>query len=193
FEQLEGGVRNALPKPSIDTGAGLERVAAVLQGKHDNYDIDLFVALIRAISDLTNADPQGPQKASLRVIADHLRASSFLISDGVLPSNEGRGYVLRRIMRRAMRHAQLLGAREPLMHKLVGALTREMGQAYPELIRAEALIKETLRLEETRFRKTLERGLAILDEKSSTLKKGDMFDGDVAFTRSEELTSELQS
>ncbi len=182
YEQLEGGVRNPLPKPSIDTGAGLERVAAVLQGKHDNYDIDLFVALIRAIADLTNADPQGPQKASLRVIADHLRASSFLISDGVLPSNEGRGYVLRRIMRRAMRHAQLLGAREPLMHKLVGTLSREMGQAYPELIRAEALIKETLRLEETRFRKTLERGLAILDEKSATLKKGDMFDGDVAFT-----------
>ncbi|XUM25006.1 alanine--tRNA ligase [Bradyrhizobium oligotrophicum S58] len=182
YEQLEGGVRNPLPKPSIDTGAGLERVAAVLQGKHDNYDIDLFVALIRAIADLTNADPQGPQKASLRVIADHLRASSFLISDGVLPSNEGRGYVLRRIMRRAMRHAQLLGAREPLMHKLVGTLSREMGQAYPELIRAEALIKETLRLEETRFRKTLERGLAILDEKSSSLKKGDMFDGDVAFT-----------
>ncbi|WP_315720990.1 MULTISPECIES: alanine--tRNA ligase [unclassified Bradyrhizobium] len=182
YEQLEGGVRNPLPKPSIDTGAGLERVAAVLQGKHDNYDIDLFVALIRTIADLTNADPQGPQKASLRVIADHLRASSFLISDGVLPSNEGRGYVLRRIMRRAMRHAQLLGAREPLMHKLVGALTREMGQAYPELIRAEGLIKETLRLEETRFRKTLERGLAILDEKSASLSKGDMFDGDVAFT-----------
>ncbi|MGJ5181409.1 alanine--tRNA ligase [Bradyrhizobium oligotrophicum] len=182
YEQLEGGVRNPLPKPSIDTGAGLERVAAVLQGKHDNYDIDLFVALIRAIADLTNADPQGPQKASLRVIADHLRASSFLISDGVLPSNEGRGYVLRRIMRRAMRHAQLLGAREPLMHKLVGTLSREMGQAYPELIRAESLIKETLRLEETRFRKTLERGLAILDEKSATLTKGDMFDGDVAFT-----------
>jgi len=154
----------------------------VLQGKHDNYDIDLFVALIRAIADLTNADPQGPQKASLRVIADHLRASSFLIADGVLPSNEGRGSVLRRIMRRAMRHAQLLGAREPLMHKLVGALVREMGQAYPELGRAESLIKETLRLEETRFRKTLERGLALLDEQSATLKKGDMFDGDVAFT-----------
>src|SRR5271168_4237656 len=182
FEQLEGGARNPLPKPSIDTGAGLERVAAVLQGKHDNYEIDLFVALIRAISDLTGADPQGPQKASLRVIADHLRASSFLISDGVLPSNEGRGYVLRRIMRRAMRHAQLLGAREPLMHRLVWALVREMGQAYPELVRAESLIEETLRLEETRFRKTLERGLTILDEKSSTLKKGDMFDGDTAFT-----------
>src|SRR6202163_2725509 len=182
YEQLEGGVRNPLPKPSIDTGAGLERVAAVLQGKHDNYDIDLFVALIRAIAELTGADPQGPQKASLRVIADHLRASSFLIADGVLPSNEGRGYVLRRIMRRAMRHAQLLGAKDPLMHRLVWALVREMGQAYPELVRAENLIEETLRLEETRFRKTLERGLAILDEKSSGLKKGDMFDGDTAFT-----------
>ncbi|MBV8701490.1 MAG: alanine--tRNA ligase, partial [Bradyrhizobium sp.] len=182
FEQFEDGSRVPLPKPSIDTGAGLERVAAVLQGKHDNYDIDLFVALIRAIADLTGADPHGAQKASLRVIADHLRASSFLISDGVLPSNEGRGYVLRRIMRRAMRHAQLLGAREPLMHRLVWALVREMGQAYPELVRAEKLIEETLRLEETRFRKTLERGLAILDEKSAGLKKGDMFDGDVAFT-----------
>src|SRR5881398_3754203 len=182
FEQLEGGARNNLPKPSIDTGAGLERVAAVLQGKHDNYDIDLFVALIRAISELTGADPNGEQKASLRVIADHLRASSFLISDGVLPSNEGRGYVLRRIMRRAMRHAELLGARDPLMWRLVTTLVREMGQAYPELVRAEPLIAETLRLEETRFRKTLERGLAILDEKSSGLKKGDMFNGDTAFT-----------
>jgi alanyl-tRNA synthetase len=182
FEQLEGGVRNPLPKPSIDTGAGLERVAAVLQGKHDSYEIDLFVALIRAISELTGADPHGAQKASLRVIADHLRATSFLIADGVLPSNEGRGYVLRRIMRRAMRHAQLLGAKDPLMHRLVWALVREMGQAYPELVRAENLIEETLRLEETRFRKTLERGLSILDEKSATLKKGDMFDGDTAFT-----------
>jgi alanyl-tRNA synthetase len=182
FEQLAPGVRNPLPKPSIDTGAGLERIAAVLQGKHDNYDIDLFVALIHAIAELTGADPQGEQKASLRVIADHLRASSFLIADGVLPSNEGRGYVLRRIMRRAMRHAQLLGARDPLMYRLVWALVREMGQAYPELVRAEGLIEETLRLEETRFRKTLERGLSILDEKSSSLKKGDMFDGDTAFT-----------
>ena len=182
FEQLEPGVRNPLPKPSIDTGAGLERIAAVLQGKHDNYDIDLFAALIRAISELTGADPQGPQKASLRVIADHLRASSFLIADGVLPSNEGRGYVLRRIMRRAMRHAQLLGAQDPLMYRLVWALVREMGQAYPELVRAENLIEETLLLEETRFRKTLERGLSILDEKSAGLKKGDMFDGDTAFT-----------
>ena len=182
YEQVAPGVRNPLPKPSIDTGAGLERVAAVLQGKHDNYDIDLFVALIRAISELTGADPQGEQKASLRVIADHLRASSFLIADGVLPSNEGRGYVLRRIMRRAMRHAQLLGAKDPLMYRLVWALVREMGQAYPELVRAENLIEETLRLEETRFRKTLERGLSILDEKSASLKKGDMFDGDTAFT-----------
>ncbi len=182
YEQVSPGVRNPLPRPSIDTGAGLERVAAVLQGKHDNYDIDLFVALIRAISELTGANPHGEQKASLRVIADHLRASSFLIADGVLPSNEGRGYVLRRIMRRAMRHAQLLGARDPLMYRLVWALVREMGQAYPELVRAENLIEETLRLEETRFRKTLERGLSILDEKSASLKKGDMFDGDTAFT-----------
>src|SRR6201995_4018574 len=182
FEQLEPGVRNSLPKPSIDTGAGLERLAAVLQGKHDNYDIDLFVALIRTISELTGADPHGPQKASLRVIADHLRSSAFLIADGVLPSNEGRGYVLRRIMRRAMRHAQLLGAEVPLMHRLVWALVREMGQAYPALVRAEKLIEETLQLEESRFRKTLARGLSILDEKSAALKKGDMFDGDTAFT-----------
>jgi len=182
FEQLEGGQRNNLPKPSIDTGMGLERVAAVLQGKHDSFEIDLFVAQIHAIAEMTGADPQGEQKASLRVIADHLRAVSFLIADGVLPSNEGRGYVLRRIMRRAMRHAQLLGAKDPLMYRLVWTLVREMGQAYPELVRAENLIEETLLLEETRFRKTLERGLTILDEKSATLKKGDMFDGDTAFT-----------
>ena len=138
FDQIAPGNRISLPKPSIDTGMGLERIAAVLQGKHDNYDIDLFVALIRAIADLTGADPQGPMKASLRVIADHLRASSFLIADGVLPSNEGRGYVLRRIMRRAMRHGQLLGATEPLMWRLVWALVREMGQAYPELVRARS-------------------------------------------------------
>jgi alanyl-tRNA synthetase len=182
FEQVAGGVRNALPKPSIDTGMGLERIAAVLQGKHDNYDIDLFASLIRAIADLTGVDADGPQKASHRVIADHLRASSFLIADGVLPSNEGRGYVLRRIMRRAMRHAQLLGARDPLMYRLVWALVREMGQAYPELVRAESLIEETLRLEETRFRKTLERGLSILDEESRTLKSGDRLKGETAFT-----------
>ncbi|MGE0565602.1 MAG: alanine--tRNA ligase [Pseudolabrys sp.] len=182
FEQQAGGQRTNLPRPSIDTGMGLERIAAVLQGTHDNYNIDLFRALITAIADLTKVSPDGEQKASHRVIADHLRASSFLIADGVLPSNEGRGYVLRRIMRRAMRHAQLLGAKEPLMWKLVPSLTREMGQAYPELLRAEALITETLKLEETRFRRTLERGLAILDEKSGSLKKGDMFDGETAFT-----------
>src|SRR5450432_1255278 len=182
YEQLAGGKRTDLPHPSIDTGMGLERIAAVLQGTHDNYGIDLFVTLIRAIAELTNVPSDGPQKASHKVIADHLRASAFLIADGVLPSNEGRGYVLRRIMRRAMRHAELLGAKEPLMWKLVPVLTREMGQAFPELIRAESLITETLKLEETRFRNTLERGLIILDEKSRSLKKGDMFDGDTAFT-----------
>jgi alanyl-tRNA synthetase len=182
YEQLAGGKRTNLPHPSIDTGMGLERIAAVLQGTHDNYGIDLFVTLIRAIAALTDVPSDGPQKGSHRVIADHLRASAFLIADGVLPSNEGRGYVLRRIMRRAMRHAELLGAKEPLMWKLVPVLNREMGQAYPELIRAEALITETLKLEETRFRDTLERGLIILDEKSRGLKKGDMFDGDTAFT-----------
>src|SRR5437764_5917652 len=182
YEQLPGGKRVDLPKPSIDTGMGIERVAAVMQGVHDNYDIDLFRAIIAAVAELTKVPPDGPQKASHRVIADHLRASSFLIADGVLPSNEGRGYVLRRIMRRAMRHAELLGAREPLMWKLVGTLTREMGQAFPELLRAEALISETLKLEETRFRKTLERGMSLLDEASKSLKKGDMFDGVTAFT-----------
>jgi alanyl-tRNA synthetase len=183
YEQLAGGGgRIDLPRPSIDTGMGLERIAAVLQGTHDNYKIDLFGALIEAIADLTHVDPDGVRKASHRVIADHLRAGSFLIADGVLPSNEGRGYVLRRIMRRAMRHAELLGAKEPLMWRLVPALVREMGQAYPELHRAEGLITETLKLEEIRFRKTLERGLAILDEASKSLKKGDMFDGVTAFT-----------
>jgi alanyl-tRNA synthetase len=182
YEQLAPGKRIDLPHPSIDTGMGLERIAAVLQGTHDNYAIDLFATLIRAIADLTGVDSDGPQKASHRVIADHLRASSFLIADGVLPSNEGRGYVLRRIMRRAMRHAELLGAKDPLMWRLVPALTREMGQAYPELLRAEPLITETLKQEETRFRNTLARGLAILDDKSRTLKQGDMFDGETAFT-----------
>jgi len=183
YEQLAGGGgRIDLPRPSIDTGMGLERMAAVLQGTHDNYKIDLFGALIEAIADLTGVDPEGERKASHRVIADHLRASAFLIADGVLPSNEGRGYVLRRIMRRAMRHAELLGAKDPLMWRLVPVLVREMGQAYPELHRAEGLITETLKLEEIRFRKTLERGLAILDEASKTLKKGAMFDGVTAFT-----------
>ena len=182
YEQLAGGQRVDLPRPSIDTGMGIERIAAVLQGTHDNYKIDLFGALIEAIADLAGVDPDGERKASHRVIADHLRASAFLIADGVLPSNEGRGYVLRRIMRRAMRHAELLGAREPLMWRLVPALVREMGAAYQELHRAQALITETLKLEETRFRRTLERGLAILDDESKALQKGDMFDGVTAFT-----------
>jgi alanyl-tRNA synthetase len=182
YEQLPDGRRVPLPKPSIDTGMGLERIAAVLQGTHDNYAIDLFAALIRTIADFTGVDPAGPQKASHRVIADHLRACAFLIADGVLPSNEGRGYVLRRIMRRAMRHAQMLGAREPLMWKLVPTLVREMGQAYPELIRAETLVAETLRLEETRFRNTLERGLAILEQETGSLKRGDKLKGEIAFT-----------
>src|SRR5665811_1778561 len=182
YEQLASGQRMDLPRPSIDTGMGLERIGAVLQGTHDNYAIDLFATLIRAIADMTGVASDGPQKASHKVIADHLRASAFLIADGVLPSNEGRGYVLRRIMRCAMRHAALLGAKDPLMWKLVGALTREMGQAYPELLRAEALISETLKLEETRFRNTLERGLAILEEASKSLKKGDMFDGCLLYT-----------
>jgi alanyl-tRNA synthetase len=182
YEQLAGGKRLDLPRPSIDTGMGLERIAAVLQGTHDNYQIDLFRALIGAVADHVGAASTDSQKASQRVIADHLRATAFLIADGVLPSNEGRGYVLRRIMRRAMRHAELLGAQEPLMWKLVPVLVREMGQAFPELHRAEALITETLRLEETRFRRTLERGLTLLDEASKSLKKGDMFDGETAFT-----------
>jgi alanyl-tRNA synthetase len=182
FEQLKGGKRENLPKPSIDTGMGLERIAAVLQGTHDNYAIDLFAAIIGAIADLTGVDAEGPRRVSHRVIADHLRASAFLIADGVLPSNEGRGYVLRRIMRRAMRHAELLGAKDPLMWRLVPLLVREMGQAYPELHRAEALISETLKLEETRFRKTLERGLAILDEETRNLRSGQNLRGEIAFT-----------
>jgi alanyl-tRNA synthetase len=182
YEQIEPGNRIGLPKPSIDTGMGLERIAAILQGVHSNYDTDLFRTLIEAVSHATGVAPEGDRKASHRVIADHLRTSCFLVADGVLPSNEGRGYVLRRIMRRAMRHAQLLGARDPLMYRLVPALVREMGQAYPELIRAEALIVETLRLEETRFRKTLERGLSILDEETRSLSKGQNLSGDTAFT-----------
>ena len=181
FEQVTPDQRIDLPRPSIDTGMGLERVAAVLQGVHDNYDIDLFKALIRASEEATGVKAEGDFRASHRVIADHLRASSFLIADGVLPSNEGRGYVLRRIMRRAMRHGQLLGASQPLMWRLLPALIREMGQAYPELIRAEALISETLKLEETRFRKTLERGLGLLSDASENLVEGDRLDGETAF------------
>ena len=181
YEQVTKEERVNLPRPSIDTGMGLERVAALLQGKHDNYDIDLFRALIAASEEATGVKAEGDQRASHRVIADHLRASAFLIADGVLPSNEGRGSVLRRIMRRAMRHAQLLGARDPLMWKLLPALVGQMGRAYPELLRAEALISETLKLEETRFRKTLERGLGLLSDASANLSEGDQFDGETAF------------
>src|ERR1700754_2932822 len=181
YEQVAGGKRLDLPRPSIDTGMGLERIAAVLQGTHDNYKIDLFGAIISHVADLTDVEPEGPRAVSHRVIADHLRASSFLIADGVLPSNEGRGYVLRRIMRRAMRHAQLLGADEPLMWRLVPALVREMGQAYPELVRGEALITETLKLEETRFRKTLVRGLGLLNDATENLSGGGRLDGETAF------------
>jgi alanyl-tRNA synthetase len=181
FEQVTKDERIDLPRPSIDTGMGLERISALLQGKHDNYDIDLFRALIAASVEATGVDAEGERRASHRIIADHLRSSAFLIADGVLPSNEGRGYVLRRIMRRAMRHARLLGADEPLMWKLLPALVGEMGRAYPELVRAEALISETLKLEETRFRKTLDRGLSLLDEASRDLGEGDRLDGETAF------------
>ncbi len=181
YEQVAPGERIALPKPSIDTGMGLERIAAVLQGVHNNYDVDLFRNLIRASEAATGVKAEGAAQPSHRVIADHLRASSFLIADGVSPSNEGRGYVLRRIMRRAMRHAHLLGAADPLLWKLAPTLVSEMGDAYPELARAEALITETLRQEEERFRRTLGRGLALLDEATENLKSGDMLEGEVAF------------
>jgi alanyl-tRNA synthetase len=181
FEQGSDGTRADLPKPSIDTGMGLERVAAVMQGVHDNYDIDTFKALIAASESLTGVTAQGDQRASHRVIADHLRSTSFLMADGVLPSNEGRGYVLRRIMRRAMRHAHLLGAKDPLMHRLVPALVAEMGQAYPELQRGQALIEEVLEREETQFRRTLDKGLRLLDDATGTMGEGGELDGETAF------------
>ncbi len=181
FERHEDGSQTNLPKPSIDTGMGLERVAAVLQGVHDNYDTDTFRALIEASEKLTGTKAQGEKMASHRVIADHLRSTSFLIADGVLPSNEGRGYVLRRIMRRAMRHAHILGAKEPLMHRLVCSLLTEMGAAFPELLRARELIEETLRQEETRFRQTLDKGLKLLDEATAGMQAGDILPGEVAF------------
>jgi alanyl-tRNA synthetase len=181
FEQVTKSERISLPRPSIDTGMGLERLAAVLQGKHDNYDIDLMRTLIMASAEESNTDPDGVHKVSHRVIADHLRASSFLIADGVMPSNEGRGYVLRRIMRRAMRHAHKLGCQDPLMYRLVPALAAEMGQAYPELIRAQAAITETLKLEETRFKDTLGRGLKVLEEETSKLGASEKLPGAVAF------------
>ena len=181
FEQTAGEITGNLPKPSIDTGMGLERIAAVLQGEHDNYDTDTFRALIAASESLTGVKAEGENRASHRVIADHLRSSSFLLADGVLPSNEGRGYVLRRIMRRAMRHAHLLGAKEPLVHRLVPALITEMGAAYPELGRARALIEEVLEREETRFRQTLANGLKLLDEATGSLGQGDALPGETAF------------
>ena len=181
YEQVTPEQRVDLPKPSIDTGMGLERIGALLQGKHNNYDTDLFRHLIENSAELTSTDPDGDMAASHKVIADHLRATSFLISDGVLPSNEGRGYVLRRIMRRAMRHAHLLGAKDPLMYRLVPALSSTMGQHYPELIRAQALITETLKLEEERFRVTLERGLRLLDEEVEKIGDSKEFPGEAAF------------
>lgn len=181
FEQDASGNRTDLPKPSIDTGMGLERVAAVMQGVHDNYDTDTFKALIAASESLTGVAAVGDKQASHRVIADHLRSTSFLLADGVLPSNEGRGYVLRRIMRRAMRHAHLLGAQDPLMHRLVPELVTEMGQAYPELQRGQALITEVLEREETQFRRTLDNGLRLLDDATGSMSGGDQLDGETAF------------
>jgi alanyl-tRNA synthetase len=181
YEQAANEIVSELPSKSIDTGMGLERIAAVLQGTHDNYDTDTFRALIEASEELTRTKAEGENKASHRVIADHLRASGFLVADGVLPANEGRGYVLRRIMRRAMRHAHLLGAKEPLMWRLVPALVAEMGAAYPELVRAQPLIEATLQQEETRFRQTLATGLRLLDEATERMSKGQELPGEVAF------------
>ncbi len=181
FMQEADEITGDLPKPSIDTGMGLERVAAVLQGVHDNYDTDTFKALIAASTQLTGTRAEGEAKGSHRVIADHLRSSGFLVADGVLPANEGRGYVLRRIMRRAMRHAHLLGAKDPLMYRLVPALVSEMGAAYPELVRAQSLIEATLRQEETQFRKTLDKGLKLLDEATAGMAPGTTMSGETAF------------
>ena len=181
FEQFADGRREPLPRPSIDTGMGLERVAAVLQGVHDNYDVDLFREIISASRGLVGGAGGSSNGPSHRVIADHLRSSSFLIADGVTPSNEGRGYVLRRIMRRGMRHAHLLGATDPLMHRLAPTLIAQMGEAYPELKRAEPAIVETLRQEEERFRRTLGRGMSLLDEATANLNEGDVLSGETAF------------
>lgn len=181
FEDLPDGTRIGLKQKCIDTGMGLERISAILQGVHSNYDIDLFQNLIKAIADIANSDPKGPLQSSHNVIADHLRATAFLIADGVLPSNEGRGYVLRRIMRRAMRHTHLLGVDEPMIYKLLPALQKEMGEAYPELYSAEDLIRETIKLEEERFIRTMDKGLKLLDEESANLKEGDILNGETAF------------
>ncbi len=181
YEEGPPGTRVGLPRPSIDTGMGLERFAAILQGKHDNYDTDTLRALILASAEATGQDPDGPWRTSHRVVADHLRAGTFLMADGVMPSNEGRGYVLRRILRRAMRHAHMMGSREPLLHRLVPALIRQMGGAYPEIIRAEALVTETFKLEETRFRSLLERGLGLLADETAKLGDRATLPGDIAF------------
>lgn len=181
YLQQANEIVGELPRPSIDTGMGLERVAAVLQGVHDNYDTDTFRALIDESGALTGAATDGPMQASHRIIADHLRASGFLVADGVLPANEGRGYVLRRIMRRAMRHAHLLGAKQPLMHRMVPSLVAEMGAAYPDLVRAQPLIEATLLQEETRFRQTLDKGLRLLDEATAGMAEGDTLAGETAF------------
>ncbi len=181
YEQVDADIRRDLPRPSIDTGMGLERIAAVMQGVHDNYDTDTFRTLIHASGELTKSATTGAAQSSHRIIADHLRAASFLVADGVLPANEGRGYVLRRIMRRAMRHAHLLGAADPLMHRLVPALVAEMGAAFPELVRAQPSIEATLLQEETRFRQTLNTGLRLLDETTATLGAGATLPGETAF------------
>ena len=181
FEDLPDGSRINIKKPSIDTGMGLERIAAILQGVHSNFDIDTFQNIIKAIADIANTDPRGALQASHNVVADHLRAMCFLIADGVLPSNEGRGYVLRRIMRRAMRHAYLLGVKEPMMYKLLPVLQKEMGDAYPELYRFEKLITETIHTEEKRFGRTLDKGMRLLDEETSGLNNGDTLNGETAF------------
>ncbi|MCF8468781.1 MAG: alanine--tRNA ligase, partial [Sneathiella sp.] len=181
FEQHADGRRESLPRPSIDTGMGLERLAAVLQGKHDNYDIDLMRHIIEASAEVSNVGADGEFKVSHRVIADHLRSSSFLIADGVMPSNEGRGYVLRRIMRRAMRHAHILGAKDPMVYRLVQTLVDEMGDAFPELKRAQSLITETLKVEENQFKQTLDRGLKLLGDATAKLGSTEVLPGEVAF------------
>ena len=181
FEDLPDGSRIPLKQRCIDTGMGLERISAILQGVHSNYDIDVFQNLIKSIADLANSDPIGALRSSHNVIADHLRSMAFLIADGVLPSNEGRGYVLRRIMRRAMRHVHMLGVSEPMIYKLLPSLQKEMGEAYPELFKAETLIKETIKTEEERFIKTMEKGLKLLDDETKEMKDGDILDGKVAF------------
>ena len=181
FEDLPDGSRIPLKQKCIDTGMGLERISAILQGVHSNYDIDLFRNLTADIAKIAGSDPKGPLESSHNVIADHLRSMSFLIADGVLPSNEGRGYVLRRIMRRAMRHAYMLGVKEPMIYKLLPSLQREMGDAYPELYRAQNLISDTIKTEETRFLRTLDKGLRLLDEETQNLKEGDELSGATAF------------